>query len=291
MPAGQTDIKIVNGREVGRTVGSLGKGLDYDRIINQLASDLLETERQIVLDLPFKDLQPSVIFNSKYTSSQEGLQAYLNDTVRTKNMYIKVEQLDTGGWSSGARDTESIPSGSTYKLFVALILFDKMQKGEIRWADPMLDTTVSGCFERMTVASTNPCAESWIAQFGRQYINDFIHELGFSDGTSFTTGSANQTTAADLNKYMKGLNDGTLVKGEYRDRLLESLSKHPYTYGIPTGSQGQVYDKVGFLWDYIHDTAIVRHPRGDYVMTIMTQDQSYAAIAAVTREIERIMFP
>jgi len=52
-----------------------------------------------------------------------------------------------------------------------------------------------------------------------------------------------------------------------------------------------VHDKVGFLWDYVHDTAIVNHPKGNYVMTIMTKGQSYAAIAAVTREVERIMYP
>lgn len=48
--------------------------------------------------------------------------------------------------------------------------------------------------------------------------------------------------------------------------------------------------KIGFLWNYVHDTAIVRHPRGTYVMTIMTQGKSYAAIAAMTRDIERIMY-
>jgi len=150
---------------------------------------------------------------------------------------------------------------------------------------------VAGCFERMTVASTNPCAEKWIAIFGREYINNFIYARGFSSGTSFTTGSANQTTAADLTKYMIGLNDGTLVSGANRDRLLSSLGRHPYRYGIPTGSAGVVHDKVGFLWDYVHDAAIVQHPRGTYIMTIMTKGQSYAAIATATREIERIMYP
>ncbi len=290
-PAGQTDITIVDGRETGRAVGSLGKAVDAGAVADQIAVALLMQPSAVQLGLPMVDVQPSIIFNSKYTATQAGLQAYLNDTARTKNMHIKIEQLDGERWTAAARENESIPSGSTYKLFVAMVLFDKMERGEIHWDDPMLDTTVAGCFERMTVASTNPCAEKWIADFGRQYINDFIHARGFSDGTSFTTGSANQTTATDLNRYMKGLNDGTLVSGSYRDRLLDSLGRHPYRYGIPTGSQGTVHDKVGFLWDYVHDTAIVQHPRGTYIMTIMTKGQSYAAIASVTREIERIMYP
>lgn len=290
-PAGQTNINIVNGREVGRTTGSMGRSIDMETLAGQLAEALLSPPPAVEVAARFVDVQPSVIFNHKYTATEEGLWAYVNDTARTRNMWISVQQLDGAKWSAAARERESIPSGSTYKLFVALVLFDKINKGEIRWEDPMLDTTVAGCFDRMTVASTNPCAESWIAQFGRQYINDFIHARGFSSGTSFTTGWANQTTAADLTKYMIGLNDGTLVSGANRDRLLNNLGRHPYRYGIPTGSAGQVNDKVGFLWDYVHDTAIVRHPRGTYILTIMTKGQSYGAIASVTREIERIMYP
>lgn len=290
-PAGRTNITVVDGRETGRTPGSTGRMINIDSLAAQLAKALLDEPKEVAVTAEFIDVQPSVIFNNKYTATQEGLQAYVNDVARSRNMWIALKQLDGARWSVGAREHESIPSGSTYKLFVALVLFDRIDKGEISWGDPMLDTTVAECFNRMTVASTNPCAESWIAKFGRQYINDFIHTRGFSSGTSFTTGWANQTTAADLTNFMIRLNDASLVSGANRERLLHNLGRHPYRYGIPTGSKGQVNDKVGFLWDYIHDTAIVRHPRGTYVLTVMTKGQSYAAIASVTREIERIMYP
>lgn len=290
-PAGQTNIVLVDGRETGRTVGSMGRAINADVIVEQIAKDLLIPPASISVNASFVDVQPSIIFNSKYTTTLAGLQAYINDTARDKNMHISIRQLDGQKWAADARANESIPSGSTYKLFVALVLFDRIDKGEIHWDDPMLDTTVAGCFERMTVASTNPCAEKWIAMFGRQYINDFVHARDFSSGVDFTASDATHATAADLTKFMIGLNDGTLVSGANRDRLLDSLGRHPYRYGIPTGSQGTVHDKVGFLWDYVHDTAIVNHPKGNYVMTIMTKGQSYAAIAAVTREVERIMYP
>ena len=290
-PAGQTNIVLVDGRETGRTTGAMGRAINSDAIVAQLSKELLVQPASISVNASFVDVQPSVIFNSRYTATQAGLQAYVNDVAREKNMWISIVQLDGAKWTAEARSHESIPSGSTYKLFVAMVLFDRIDKGEIHWDDPMLDTTVAGCFERMTVASTNPCAEKWIAMFGRQYINDFVHARGFSDGVNFLASDATHTTAADLTKFMIGLNDGTLVSGANRDRLLDSLGRHPYRYGIPTGSSGQVHDKVGFLWDYVHDTAIVNHPKGNYVMTIMTKGQSYAAIAAVTREVERIMYP
>jgi beta-lactamase class A len=291
VPAGQTDITIVDGREVGRVEGVMGRTIDSDVLARQVAEVLMKPEMTVELTAQFIDQQPSVIYNSRYTTSEAGLRAYVNDVAHSRNMWISIVQLNGEKWTAGAREHESIPSGSTYKLYVALVLFDKINKGEIHWDDPMLDTTVAGCFERMTVASTNPCAESWIAQFGRQYINDFIWARGFSTGTSFTTGWANQTTAADLTKYMIGLYNGSLVSGANRDRLWDSLGRHPYPYGIPTGSAGVVHNKVGFLWGYVHDAAVVEHPRGTYVMTIMTNGGSYAPIASVTREIERIMYP
>ncbi|HTJ73637.1 MAG TPA: serine hydrolase [Verrucomicrobiae bacterium] len=291
--AGQTNINLVDGQEASRTTGVSGRAINSDELAKQLASQLL-TNNAVHLTARFVAVAPSVIYDHKYTTTQAGLQAYISDASAAQNMHIVVQQLSGEKWYAAAREHESIPSGSTYKLFVAMVLFDRINKGQIHWNDPMLDTDVAGCFDRMTVASTNPCAESWIAQFGRQYINNFIYARGFSTGTTFLAPDATHTTAADLNKYMIGLNNGTLVSGANRDRLLNNLSRHPYKYGIATGSvvaSDKVYDKVGFLWDYIHDTAIVTHPRGTYILTIMTKGQSYAAIANVTREIERIMYP
>jgi len=291
--AGQTNINLVDGQEASRTTGASGRAINSDELAKQLASQLL-INNAVHLTARFVAVAPSVIYDHKYTTTQAGLQAYISDVSAAQNMHIVVQQLSGEKWYAAAREHESIPSGSTYKLFVAMVLFDRINKGQIHWNDPMLDTDVAGCFDRMTVASTNPCAESWIAQFGRQYINNFIYARGFSTGTTFLAPDATHTTAADLNKYMIGLNNGTLVSGANRDRLLNNLSRHPYKYGIATGSvvaSDKVYDKVGFLWDYIHDTAIVTHPRGTYILTIMTKGQSYAAIANVTREIERIMYP
>lgn len=295
VPAGQTNIDLVNGQESSRTTGKTGKAIDSAGLVKQIRAQLLVGSGDIMLSATFVDVLPSVIYNHRYTATEAGLRAYVTDVANSQNMHIVVQQLEGPKWYAAAREHESIPSGSTYKLFVAKMLFDRIDKGQIHWNDPMLDTDVAECFDRMTVASTNPCAEAWIAQFGRQNINNTIYSLGFSTGTTFTAPDATHTTAADLNKFMIGLDNGSLIPaGANRDRLLYNLSRHPYKYGIGTGSSvpaNQIYDKVGFLWDYIHDTAIVPHPRGKYILTIMTKGQSYAAIANVTREIERIMYP
>jgi len=290
-PAGQTNVSIVNGRETGRTLGATGRAINQELLIPELSEYLLQGTGHSPFEAPFMDVAPGIIYNNKYTATQEGLQAYVNDISTSRNVRISIQQLDGGRWAASARAQESTPSASTFKLFVSLMLFDKMDKGETNWSDPMLDTTVSGCFDRMTIASTNPCAYQWLDTWGRDNVNAFVYAHGFSQGTSFTNPLATHTTAADLTNFMIGLNNGTLVKEPYRSRLLHNLFIHPYQEGIPSGSAGIVHNKVGFLWDYVHDTAIVQHPRGTYVMTVMTKGQSYRAIAGITREVERIMYP
>lgn len=289
--AGQTNIILQNGIEVSREPGKVGKRVDADALKSSLAAYLLRGEGTGTITLSLVDVAPQLIYNRRYTPTEAGLRAYVKDAARDQNANIAVEQLSNGYWTASADGDLSTVSASTYKLYVALYLFDQMKQGKIKWDDPMLDTTVSGCFDRMTIASTNPCAEQWLRDFRRTNVNKFIWSKGFSKGTTVNDTMAARTTAHDLAKYMVGLERGTLISGAQRDRLLQSLSTHPYRWGVPAGSGGMVYDKVGFLWDYIHDAAIVRHPKGTYVIVVMTQGRSYGTIAAITREVEKILYP
>jgi beta-lactamase class A len=288
---GVTKVSIADGEETNRQQGSAGIEVDTDALTNDLRNAVMGTSVVNKLAIRMQPV-PSVVVNDRqYSSSQKGLQAYVDYATSAQDVHIALTQLDGEKWTANGRENDSIPSASTYKLYVALVMFDRLDKGELHWDDPMLDTTVAGCFERMIVPSTNPCAEKFIADFGRNYINDFIYARGFSHGTTFTAPDATHTTAADLEKYVVGLQNGTLVSGNNRDILLDKMGRQLYPYGVPTGSKGKVQDKVGFLWDYVHDTAIVHHPKGTYVVTIMTRGQSYARIAQITRDLERIMYP
>lgn len=289
--AGVTNINITNGIETSRSVGKKGKAIDRTSMNNEIQDWVLSGIGTGYFATSLVDVAPSIIYNSKYTASEAGLRAYVRDKARQMDVHIAIRQVTGEKWTASARADESIPSASTYKLYVAKWLFGQMDKGKTNWNAPMLDTTVSGCFDRMTIASTNPCALEWLRQVGRSNMNNYVYGLGFSRGTSFTRPDATHTTANDLLHFMTRLNDRSILSGAHRDRLLHSLSVHPYRYGIPTGSGGQVWDKVGFLWDYVHDAAIVKHPRGTYIIVVMTKGQSYARIAEITREVEKIMYP
>lgn len=285
-----THVRLVDGMERSRQAGTPGKAIDADDLTRKLKNAIASNDPGVAMDILLRPVPSPVTYTRSYTSSQAGLSAYVNYVTSTQNIRIAVKQLSGKGWSAYGRAHESTVSASTYKLYVSLWLFDQMDKGKIRWSDPWLDTTVSGCFDRMTIASTNPCAEAWINKVGRDNLNKFIYNHGFSRGTTFTHPVATHTTANDLLVFMTGLQNGSLIGGAHRDRLFHSLSVHPYRSGVPAGSAGSVKDKVGFLWDYVNDAAVVYHPKGTYVIVVMTKGYSYAKIAEITREIERIMY-
>lgn len=286
-----TTIKLVDGNETDRIVGESGAALDTDAVTAQLAK-ALRGESPLVVQTNLQPVAPSVRYDRQYSHTQEGLRAYVAYATSTQNVRIVVQQIDGEGWSASGRSGESIPSASTYKLYVMMRVFDEINNGSLHWDAPMLDTTAGGCFERTIVPSTNPCAEEWIRQFGREPLNQYIYSKGFSTGTGFTFHDATHTTAGDLAKYLIGLNNGSLISGNNRDMLLEKMSRQLYRTGIPSGVRAtRVEDKVGFLWDYIHDAAIVHKPEGTYVLVIMTKGYSYGYIANVARQIDTIMYP
>lgn len=283
-------VTVVDGVEKSRTAGSNGSALDVDALTEWLSSALLSTTNESHTSVQLKPVSPSVEYVRTYSHTQAGLQAYVAYATTTQNVRIVVQQLDGSGWSASGRANESIPSASTYKLFVMLRVFDDINSGALTWDTPMLDTTAGGCFERTIVPSTNPCAEEWIRQYGRSTLTNYLHAKGFSSGTGFTFNDAAHTTAGDLATYLVGLYNGTLVSGSNRDILLEKMGRQLYRYGIPSGTKGWTQDKVGFLWDYIHDAAIVHNPKGTYVLVIMTKGYSYGYIANVARQIDTILY-
>lgn len=289
-PAGTTVVHVVDGRETRREEGSSGRMIDYDGAAGQIESWVMDGQGTGQVAVGFRTLQPQIRYERSYTSSETGLRAYVNDAASAQNATIVVRQMTGNGWTASAGGGRSMPSASTYKLYIAWMLFNKIDAGEISWGDSMLDTNVSGCFDRMIIASTNACAEAWIEQFRRTEINNFLYGRGYSGGTTFTNPRATHTTADDLARFMVALDRGEHITGGNRDRLLRSLNTHPYRQGVPTGSAGNVYNKVGFLWDYTHDAAIVHHPRGNYVIVVMTQGRSYGTIAEITRQVERLMY-
>ena len=70
-------------------------------------------------------------------------------------------------------------------------------------------------------------------------------------------------------------------------KLIDTMTANIYREGIPAGVLNiTVADKVGFQNELLHDTAIIYSPNGAYVLTILTENSSWANIAELTQLIE-----
>lgn len=287
---GTAQATVVDGEEVGRTEASSGLAIASDVLVDEIARALLGEVSSSRLAIRLAPVPPNVVFDRSYTSSQKGLRAYVSHVGASEDIRIAVSQIGGDGWSAHVRAGEQTVAASTYKLYVATMLFSQAREGKLSLGDGMFDTTVAGCLDRMIVVSDNPCAEEFVSRFGGGNLNSYLYSKGLSRTTTFISDSAAQTTVADLEKILRGIEDGSIVGGSDRTRLLDAMSLQRFRAGVPTGSAGSVQSKVGFLWDYLNDAAIVRRPEGTYVIAIMTKGSSWQRVAEITREVERIMY-
>lgn len=287
---GSSTVVMVDGVEKSRTSGQPGRGVDIDALESDVSKALFDGGSTAVT-MKFQTVQPTVVYQRNYSASQAALQLYLNDVTKGNEIQVSVRQLGGPGWSAAAGAEKSVVAASTYKLFISQLLFDRINAGQIGWSDAIQGTTVETCLRNTIVLSANNCSEQWIGEWGRSTINANLYAKGYSSATSFMMPDATHTSAADLQKLLIGLYSRTTFNGADSSRLIELMKQQVYRKGIPAGSAGVVADKVGFLWDYLNDTAIVYHPRGTYVLVIMTKGQSWGKIAEITRQIERILYP
>ena len=289
--AGVTTVQYKDGVEVSRSTGKSGKGINKDMLKEEIASHIEKsTNDAVTIDAEFVAIEPTVKKENSYSNSQAGLRAYVNDETSDGSIKISVQQIGGAGWSASGGASDGFVSASTYKPYVILRMFEDIDNGKLQWSDKIVGMSLTDCLEKTIVVSANECAMALIDKYGGANLTNYLHGKGFSNGTGFTFSDATHTTAGDLTNYMARLEKGSLMSSGNRTKLLDAMRRQVYRQGVPAGTSANVADKVGFLWDYLNDTAIVYHPQGTYVITVLTKGQSWAKIAEITRQVERILY-
>lgn len=203
---------------------------------------------------------------------------------------ISVAELGGQGRTGSTAGGESRVSASTYKVFVAYGILSRVESGEMDWDDPIDGgRDRATCLADMISVSDNPCADVLRDEIGWEGLRDIAAETG-GPATDFIPAYA-RTSANDLTGFMTKLESGSLdISAEGRSRLLGALESNIFREGIGAGSAGSVLNKVGFVDGYLNDTAIVRHPQGTYVLTIMSEGSDWNAISAISRDVEAALY-
>lgn len=288
---GTTVIKVTDGTETSRTTGNIGKSLNIATLKNNIQQALDSSELNNTITTDTINLAPINKYERSYSKTQKGLQTYLDDLGQSEDIRVAVKQLDGNGWSVGTRQYESVVAASTYKIYLAVYLYNKINNGEIKLSDPILGQTTDSCLEKMIVVSNNDCPNEWLDNIiGRKNVNNYLYGLGMSRATNLNNPSASQTSAQDLVNILVGINNSSLLGGNGRNSLLEKMSRQVYRDGLPAGTSGWVQNKPGFLWSYNHDAGIVHTSHGSYAIAILTKNSNFKRIAEITKQIESLMY-
>ncbi len=289
-PAGVTEVYLTDGVEQRRVDGATGKAIDGGRLTATLSEHIFSSHEKTIVELPIADVPPQIKKHHTFTKSQAGLQAYVNSLADEGDIRVTVRQLGGHGWSASYRGGEQTVAASTYKVYVVAYALNQIKEGKASYDENINGTSMRTCIERTIIQSDNACPEVMLKRFGARNIANYFHERGYSQSTGFGVTHA-MTTTNDLVKAMTDIQSGSLVSSSEQAFMMDLLGRTNHRAGVPAGSAApRVLNKVGFLEGYLNDAAIVYHPGGTYVISVMTKGQSWAKIAEITRKIEELMY-
>lgn len=220
------------------------------------------------------------------------LQTYVNElaSAHPGSISISVREVTGSQRSASTAGSTTRVTASTYKLFLAYSIIRQVEDGAMSWSDSVLgDRDLAGCFQDMVVFSDNPCPEAIGPEIGWTEI--YSDAAGAGANRTGQGEGAIVTSADDLTSLLTRLEAGSLaMSGSGHQRLQDALAANIHRQGVPAGSSGQVLNKPGFINGYLHDAAIVRHPQGTYVLSIMSEGSSWDALASITAQIEAALY-
>ncbi len=212
-------------------------------------------------------------------------QAVLTEKVRNvagkANVGVYSAMLYSGEQVVAVNADEPFTAASTYKLLTALDMLRSVEDEDASWSDRLLGSRdLTDCFLDMIIESDNACPSAWFRAKGLKGVETLIDELEM-ENTSFQPLNI-RTTARDLGHLLENLAIGDVVEKENRTKLREAMEIQRFRDGIPAGiPDARVADKVGFLEGNLHDAALVRSPKGDFVLVILTTNGSWDTIADI----------
>lgn len=295
--AGTTHVSTLDFAETSHTNGATGQALD-----NQATANLLNQwlgGKDVTLTAQVKIVTPAAVYSHTYTPTNTGLAALLAQFAKSHpgTFGISYAELTGSRRHAGYNDTKIFETASTYKLFVAYGTLKRIESGKWHWSDKNISNgrDLTKCFNDMIELSDNDCAKALLNKIGYSTLTNEIHAIGLVH-SSFMH-SYIESTPSDLATYLGMLQSGQLLSSSSTKTLLSAMKKNVYRQGVPSGTNGTVADKVGFLSpgyiqgvagtvNLLHDASIVYDPNGAYVLVVMTGNSSWGTIADLTRQIE-----
>ena len=276
---GVSEITTRDFTVTARKDGAAGRALDVGQTVSSLQAvvDGKTTEATAVT----KAVPPVEKYTRSYSVSDTGLSALMENYAKDHPGEYGVSMIELDGKKRRAdyNGNKRFVTASTYKLFTAYSVLKQIDEGKRDWG------ATAGCFNKMISQSDNACAESFLNSLGHKKATDDIRAIGLT-GSTFMESGGPYTTANDQALLAGMIATGQNFSGSNQQRLISAMKANVHRQGIPSGVNGTVADKVGFMNGLLHDTAIVYGSSGTYVLSIMTDGSSWALIAGLARQLD-----
>lgn len=278
----------VDGELTAEQAGVNGRTLDVEAAMPIVQAALLDNKERVTVPLVKLTAQQAV--DRSYTPTTKGLNALIAYFAATHRGTFKVASTElNGNRSASFHANDAIVPASTYKLFVAYVTLKKIEQGSLTFETHVGPGTVDFCLNKMILISDNTCAGALLNKLTVAEANSYIHAAGFTR-TSLDTSSSDYmtTTAQELNNFLIALNSQQLLSAGNTNYLLNLMQHQIYRSGIPAAINGTVANKVGFLFSWSHDVALVHTPQADYSLVIMTTNSSFSTIKELAAQINAL---
>lgn len=278
---GTSAITTKDFTEVSRIDGSPGQAINIAATIASMQA-VIEGKLDSATTLT-KVVPPIEKYTRTYSPSDAGLTALVTNYAKDHpgSYGVSMVELDGKKRRTDYNADAQFVTASTYKMFVAYSLMKQIDSGKRDW-----DSNAT-CFNKMISQSDNACAESFLNSLGLSTVTKDVQAIGLANSTFMKAGGP-FTTAKDLTLLTGMVATGQNFSPTNQQRLISAMKGNVFRKGIPAGVQGTVADKVGFIDDLLHDTAIVYGPNGTYILTIMTKGASWGSIADLARQLDTL---
>ena len=292
---GVTQVEYLDDVEIARTTGAPGRALDKEKAYDLLESWFADPSSSRSITLNSYEVPPTVIETRNYSTSSAGLQKVIEnwDSANAGSYYIAIQEIGGIGREAYLNSNTPVVMASTYKVFLSVAAYRMAENNELSLSTVIYQgNSIEDCISKGIIYSDNSCMVALGNYIGWSYADSIIHNLGYTgvrlnnynaDGSFNGDKTAN---AKDLTKILAQLEKGLLLSSTNRGKLLSYMKQSIYRDGIPSGSPGAtVANKVGFLYGYKHDMAIVYGKNSTYSLTVLSNNSSWDKIESISKVI------
>lgn len=256
-------------------------------------------------------------------SDWDGMTREVEEAARKHPSRVAVYLKDLRGgreWSHHADDL--FPSASLIKVPIMAAVFAKVAEGEIsldtklslkrrmrmggsgtiKWKRDGTRFTVRQLLEKLIIESDNTAMRILIEEVGMAFLQKQFPRMGllyteiYPEGLSLKDGRVkfeNYTTAREMGVLLEKIYRGEMVNTLSSEIMLDIMKRRRVrsrlAKGLPVG--WEIAHKTGLLRGACHDAAILFSPEGEYVLVVLTgQNSSYPAAKNFISKVGKITY-